>query len=77
MNQLKKEVGKGIWICGGASIVQQLVNEDLIDEYYITIIPTILGSGIKLFDKSDLEIKLKLIKTQSYNGMVDLVYSKR
>ena len=77
VNQLKKEVGKGIWICGGASIVQQLVNEDLIDEYYITIIPTILGSGIKLFDKSDLEIKLKLIKTQSYNGMVDLVYSKR
>ena len=56
VNQLKKEVGKGIWICGGASIVQQLVNEDLIDEYYITIIPTILGSGIKLFDKSDLEI---------------------
>ena len=77
VNQLKKEVGKGIWICGGASIVKQLVNEDLIDEYYITIIPTILGSGIKLFDKSDLEIKLKLIKTQSYNGMVDLVYSKR
>lgn len=32
---------------------------------------TILGSGIRLFEKADHEIKLKLIKTQSYNGMTD------
>ena len=28
--------------------VQQLVKADLIDEYYISVIPTILGSGIRL-----------------------------
>lgn len=77
VKRLREENGKGIWICGGANIIQQLVNEDFIDEYYITVIPTILGSGIRLFDNNKFEIKLKLTKTQTYNGMVDLVYTKR
>ena len=77
VRRLKKETGKDIWICGGANIIQQLVNENLIDIYYITVIPTILGSGIRLFENGKDEIKLKLIKTQAYNGMVDLVYRRR
>ena len=74
---LKKENGKDIWICGGANLVQQLVNEDLIDCYYITIIPTLLGSGIRLFEHAKHEIKLRLLNTQSYNGMTDLIYTRR
>lgn len=77
VKKLREEKGKGIWICGGANLVQQLVKEDLIDCYYITIVPTILGSGIRLFGKIDHEIKLRLLKTQSYNGMTDLIYIKR
>ena len=77
LNILREKGGKDIWICGGANIVQQLVKEDLIDEYYVTVIPTILGCGIRLFDYVNHEIQLKLVKTQSYNGMVDLVYTKR
>lgn len=77
IKKLKKENGKGIWICGGANLVQQLVNEDLIDRYYITVIPTILGSGIRLFENARHEIKLRLLGTQSYNGMTDLIYTRR
>ena len=77
VKRLKKDNGKDIWLCGGANLVQQLVNEDLIDCYYITVIPTILGSGIRLFDHTPQEIKLKLLKTQSYNGMTDLIYARR
>ena len=47
--RLKKENGKEIWICGGANLIGQLVNADLIDCYYITVVPTLLGSGIRLF----------------------------
>ena len=57
IKKLKKQRGKGIWICGGADIVQQLVNENLIDIYYITVIPTILGSGIRLFHEQPAEMK--------------------
>ena len=77
IKKLKKQRGKGIWICGGADIVQQLVNENLIDIYYITVIPTILGSGIRLFENGKNEIKLKLLHTQNYNGMIDLIYTRR
>ena len=75
--RLKKENGKDIWICGGANLIQQLVNEDFIDYYYITVIPTLLGSGIRLFENAKHEIKLRLISTQSYNGMTDLIYARR
>jgi len=75
--KLKSENGKDVWICGGATIVNQLINLDLIDRYHISVIPTILGEGIRLFDVHQKELKLKLISTQSYNGIVDLVYECR
>lgn len=74
---LKEESGKDIWICGGANLVRQLINEDCIDCYHITVIPTLLGSGIRLFDHAKQEIKLRLLNTQSYNGMTDLIYTRR
>lgn len=75
--RLKEENGKDIWICGGANLIQQLVNEDFIDCYYITVIPTLLGSGIRLFENAKQEIPLRLLKTRSYNGMTDLIYTRR
>ncbi|MDE5908485.1 MAG: dihydrofolate reductase family protein [Lachnospiraceae bacterium] len=77
VKRLKEENGKDIWICGGANLVQQLVNEDLIDCYYITVVPTLLGSGIRLFGSAKHEIKLRLLNTRSYNGMTDLIYTRR
>ena len=58
-------------------MIQQLVEKDLIDEYYISVIPTILGSGISLFGNTSKEMKLKLVHTQTYNGITDLVYIRR
>ncbi|MDE6957840.1 MAG: dihydrofolate reductase family protein [Lachnospiraceae bacterium] len=77
VKRLSKEYGKDIWICGGAHLVQQLAGEDLIDQYYISVIPTLLGSGIRLFGEVQKEIKLRLVKTQVYNGITDLVYERR
>ncbi len=77
IRKLKKEYGKGIWICGGADIVRQLMAEDLIDMYYVSVIPMLLGNGIRLFGGSGKEIPLKLVKTQSYDGITDLIYEHR
>lgn len=77
LKKLKEDTGKDIWICGGANLVQQLVREDFIDQYYISVIPTILGSGVRLFDNGEKEIQLKLLKTQTYDGITDLIYSRR
>jgi len=45
LNDLKPESG-GIWLVGGADLINQFLKDDLIDEYIITVIPTVLGSGI-------------------------------
>lgn len=77
VRRLKEEDGKDIWICGGASIVQQLMQCGLIDKFYISIIPTILGSGVRLFGPLSEELKLKLTETRNYNGITEVVYEKR
>lgn len=77
VRRLKKEPGKDIWICGGANIVHQLLQENLIDLFFISVIPTILGSGTRLFGSLDRELKLNLIRTQSFNGITELVYEMR
>ena len=74
IGRLKQKIGKDIWICGGASIVNQCIQANLVDEYTISIIPTILGNGIKLFQQFDTAQTLRLKSTASYNGIVDLVY---
>lgn len=77
INILKEETGKDIWICGGADIINQLMKEDLIDIFHISIIPTILGGGIKLFEEIDNMINLSLINTLDYNGVIEAVYKRR
>lgn len=77
VRDLKQEPGKNIWICGGANIIHQLMEADLIDEYYISVIPTLLGDGIRLFGTTSREMKLKLIRTQSYHGITELIYTRR
>lgn len=77
IEQLKKQEGKKIWVCGGRDLIRQLMEKDLIDEYDISIIPTILGSGIRLFHEQPAEMKLKLLQTRSCNGITELIYTRR
>jgi len=77
VSDLKNNEGKNIWICGGADIVNQLVKKDIIDTYRITIIPTILGKGIRLFNSDNKEVKLQLIDSTITNGMMELIYKRR
>ena len=74
--ELKRCEGKDIWICGGANLINQLMSEDVIDRYYVSVIPIILGSGIRLFDRGQ-NVKLKLSNTHVYrNDIVELIYER-
>lgn len=73
---LKYNAGKDIWIVGGATFAQDLIRENLIDKFYITIVPTILGEGIMLFKNDYAKTNLHLDKCGVYDGMVLLQYSK-
>lgn len=77
IRSLKQQDGKDIWICGGADIVQQLMREDVIDRFHISVIPVILGEGIRLFGTMEKDVKLRLVKEESYNGISELIYEKQ
>ena len=77
VDRLRHGQGSGIWICGGAELVRQLMEAELIDEYCISVIPTILGSGIRLFGSLPKEARLRLIRSRTYDGIVELVYLRR
>ena len=48
-----------------------------VDGYHISILPILLGDGIRLFQTSEKERKLRLIRTESENGITGLVYVRR
>lgn len=74
---LKQQSGKDIWILGGAQIVDALIKADLIDEYQISIVPIILGKGIKLFNENNPTTSLHLDCCTINNGIVMTVYRKK
>ena len=77
VHDLKAKEGKSIYVDGGAEVVNELLLENLIDEFYISIIPTLLGDGISLFKCDRPDLKLKFISSKSYNkGLVQLHYTK-
>jgi len=74
---LKSKPGTNIFVDGGAEIVNELLKDNLIDEFYISIIPVLLGEGISLFKGGRTEMKLELISsTQFDKGLVQLHYER-
>jgi len=75
ISNLKKQNGKKIFCDGGAETVSQFLQNELFDELVISIIPVLLGDGIKLFGKSFPEQNLKLTGYKTYEkGLVQLHY---
>lgn len=77
VEELKKQPGKDIWICGGAETARQLIANNLIDLYHLAIIPVLLGSGTRLFESTGKAIKLTMAGTKEYNGIVEMMYKRR
>jgi dihydrofolate reductase len=73
--RLKREPGKNIFIDGGAEIVNELLRQNLIDEFIISVIPVLVGNGTRLFKEGLPEQKLKLVATKQFDtGLMQLHY---
>ncbi len=72
--KLYAEEIKHVYVDGGMTACQFL-NEKMIDQMTLSLIPVILGAGIPLFSHIDTELNYRLISSQSYScGLVQLVY---
>ena len=78
VKQLKQEEGKNIFCDGGATIVNQLLQNDFVDELTISLIPVLLGEGVRLFADGRPEQALQLESAKSFDtGLVQLYYHRK
>ncbi|MGA2615782.1 MAG: dihydrofolate reductase family protein [Spirochaetia bacterium] len=75
VRKMKKEPGNPLVILGSGSIVAQLAQERLIDEYQFVMIPVALGKGRTMFDGMKEKLTLGLKSSRTFkNGNVFLCY---
>jgi dihydrofolate reductase len=75
VRNLKKESGPDMVILGSGSIVSQLAQENLIDEYQLAVSPIVLGKGRTLFEGLKEKLNLKLKSSRIFgNGTVFACY---
>lgn len=75
VRKMKKEPGPDMVILGSGSIVSQMAQAGLIDEYQIVVDPIVLGKGRTLFEGVKKKIALKRTRTRAFgNGNVVLYY---
>lgn len=75
VRKMKNESGDGIVILGSGTIVSQLTDARLIDEYQLVFNPIVLGDGRTLFEGLKEKVTLKRTKTQTFqNGNVVMSY---
>ncbi|NGF55811.1 dihydrofolate reductase [Parapedobacter sp. SGR-10] len=78
VQQLKKGTGKNIYCDGGAEVINELLKNDLIDEFIISIIPVLVGSGTRLFKDHRPEQLLELISAKTFDtGLAQLHYRRK
>ena len=77
IHKIKEQPGKNILIFGSPRASQALLNEGLIDEFWLFVNPIILGKGMPLFKDVAETIKLKLAESNTFaNGVIALHYEK-
>ena len=75
VKRLKQQAGPDLVILGSASIVAQLSDARLIDEYQIALAPVLLGGGKSMFAGMRERLALELAGSRSFqNGNVFLTY---
>jgi dihydrofolate reductase len=75
---MKRTPGKDMIVFGSGSIVSQLAEHGLIDEYLFIIAPVLLGSGKQLIHDVTKRSKLQLLEAKAYDsGNVRLRYAPR
>ena len=78
VHQLKSKNGKDIYCDGGAEVINELLKHDLVDEFIISVIPILLGDGIKLFKDNRPEQLLELISSKAFEtGLTQLHYKRK
>jgi dihydrofolate reductase len=74
ITKLRQQDGKDITVHGSATLVQTLIQHNLVDRYRLLVYPVVVGKGKRLFQE-ETTAALKLVETQAFtSGVVALIY---
>ena len=76
IKKIKEQPGKNILVFGSPQAIHLLIENDLIDEYWLFVNPIILGEGIPLFTRLAKRTSLILITSKAFACGVVLLHYK-
>jgi dihydrofolate reductase len=77
IKELKAQKGSEILVFGSPSATHVLLQDELIDEFWLFVNPVLLGEGIALFKNIPGKTELKLLNTKIFdNGVVCMQYGR-
>jgi dihydrofolate reductase len=74
---LRAQPGRDIWLFGGGRLFASLLAVGLVDRVEIALMPVLLGHGVPLLGAEAPLTRLALTRSESSNGIVNLVYDVR
>ena len=77
IGKLKNSEGSDIKVWGSSKLVQLLLQNDLVDEFWLNIHPILLGKGKKLFDDNAIPAAFTLVESTTTPSGVIMVNYRR
>jgi dihydrofolate reductase len=75
VRKLRKEQDGSIVVHGSATLVQALLENDLVDELRLMVFPVVLGAGRRLFGETSDKKRFELVESRTVgDGVAILVY---
>ena len=75
--ELRGQPGKDIWLMGGGELARGFLQDDLVDELHLGIVPVLLGEGLPLFPPGFPQRDFELLENKTYSrGLVTLRYKR-
>ena len=77
IEKLKRSAGADLHIWGSSKLIRELLQRNLVDEFWLNIHPIILGKGKKLFDESAMPAAFTLVESTATPSGVIMAHYKR
>ncbi len=75
MQTLRTHSSKDIWLMGGGELFRTLLELHQVDTVEVSVMPVLLGEGIKVLPPPTKQARLKLVTHRVYrSGIVSLIY---
>jgi len=75
IRRLREQPGKDIWLMGGGDLIASCLDEKVIDEFVVSVVPVFIGDGIPLVARRHRQVPMTLKSVDRFDdGLVQLHY---